>query len=258
MDYEGVRRFWDNNAKGRTAISGGNFLDEPAAEFRHRCELKTFHRLVDVRGKSMLEMGCGSARWGMSLAPELSRYHGVDLSEAQLKIARSALPTSARLTCSDVRRFDTDERFDIVYLSGVTQYLDEKDLIAFLRSAKRWLSPGGVLITRDSVLQRAPTRIHAQQGYECVYRHRRDFVALVRSVLGDGERPLRLTREVDGYGTPAGYPLEALKMILGRFYPRVIGTLYYPLAERLSWLIQTHGRFLYAWDLRHKFFLFES
>ena len=67
-----------------------------------------------------------------------------------------------------------------------------------------------------------------------------------------------MTRELDGYGTPAAYPIEALKMTLGRHIPRFVAAAWYPIASQLSWIVQTRGRFLYAWDLRHKFFLFES
>ena len=256
MDYDAVRDFWDANAVGRTVFSGGNFLDEEAARFRHDCELLAFRRLVDVAGKDMLELGCGSGRWGLSLAPDLAHYHGVDLSQAQIDLARAALPGSAQLTCCDVRQFRAEQRFDIVYLGGVTQYLEDEALIELLRNARAMVAPGGLLISRDSVQQSGPTRVMKRAGYECIYRQRTEFIALMQGVLGAGDQPLLLTRELDGYGTPLGYPLEAAKMLLGRRFPRPIARLYYPIARRFSWLVQTRATRLYAWDLRHKFFVF--
>ena len=258
MDYEAIKDFWDRNASGRSVYSGGNFLDEPAARFRHECEVRTFSRLVQVQDRSLLELGCGSGRWGLALAPQLERYHGVDMSPAQVEIARAALPANATVSCSDVRAFETNDRFDIVYLSGLIQYLAEEDALALLRSVGGWLKPGGLVVSRDSVCEKGPTRHHQQDGYECIYRQRTEHIALLQGVLAAGPEPLLLTRELDSYGTPAGYPVELLKKVMRGRLPRMIGKAWYPVANHLSWFIQTRGQRLYAWDLRHKFFVMGS
>jgi SAM-dependent methyltransferase len=54
-----------------------------------RCDTdETLHLLPDVSGKTVLELGCGGGNIGIALAKRGARVTGVDISEAQLQIAR--------------------------------------------------------------------------------------------------------------------------------------------------------------------------
>lgn len=53
--------------------------------------------LGPVRGRVVLEIGCGAGQWSRALAAEAARVVGVDLSEAQL--AAAGAPPAARAAC---------------------------------------------------------------------------------------------------------------------------------------------------------------
>ena len=135
----------------------------------------TGHPIFKCKDKKLLELGCGSARWGISLIDTIKSYVGVDISEKQIEIARDNLKDKAELFVSNLTEFNTEERFDIIYFSGVLQYMDDKDAIKIIKKSKKWLNPSGVLISRDSITK--SKRWIAQKAYKkpknSVYRRQK-------------------------------------------------------------------------------------
>jgi ubiquinone/menaquinone biosynthesis C-methylase UbiE len=72
-----------------------------------------------VRGKRVLEVGCGAARWSIALAREGARAVGVDLSTSQLAKARRLVAKSHRsvpLVRASVEQLPFEDAvFDIVF-----------------------------------------------------------------------------------------------------------------------------------------------
>ncbi|MBA3431556.1 MAG: class I SAM-dependent methyltransferase [Actinobacteria bacterium] len=79
----------------------------------------TLRVLDDVTGTSVLELGCGAARWSIALAGRGAEPTGIDLSERQLEVARrlvdeSGAPVSLVQASAEELPF-ADASFDIVF-----------------------------------------------------------------------------------------------------------------------------------------------
>jgi SAM-dependent methyltransferase len=103
--------------------------------------------LGDVRGKDVLELGCGAAQWSIKLAQEGAHPVGLDNSERQLEHARelqAAAGVDFPLVHGPAEQlpFD-DESFDLVFCDwGAMTFGDPHRTVP---EVARVLRPGGVL-----------------------------------------------------------------------------------------------------------------
>jgi ubiquinone/menaquinone biosynthesis C-methylase UbiE len=105
------------------------------------------HVLGDVRGKDVLEFGCGGAQWSTALARQGARPVGLDLSEGQLAHARRLRQETGigfpLVQASGERLPFADASFDVVFADhGAFSFADPDRTIP---EAARVLRPGGLL-----------------------------------------------------------------------------------------------------------------
>jgi cyclopropane fatty-acyl-phospholipid synthase-like methyltransferase len=152
MSFSNYKHFWDDKASttvGAYAAVDGSVDEEvlqatgryTAAQVRAALALKPEHRV--------LELGCGVGRIGYWLAPQVSHWHGVDISQNMLEVARARLAGRGNfgldvLTRSDLKMLE-DASFDAAYSIAVFIHMDKEDLYLYLRELKRVLKPGGRL-----------------------------------------------------------------------------------------------------------------
>jgi SAM-dependent methyltransferase len=103
--------------------------------------------LGDVRGKDILELGCGAAQWSIGLARLGARPVGLDLSERQLEHARRAMKAaglSFPLVHGSAEEVPlADATCDIVFCDwGGMSFADPQRTVP---EAARLLRPGGLL-----------------------------------------------------------------------------------------------------------------
>jgi len=132
-----VRRGYD--AIGARYRDWAATVESPAE--RYLSELDA--RLVD--GARVLDLGCGPG----APAAVLARRHEltcVDLSEAQLELARQAAP-GATFVHADMAALDlTPESFDAVVALFSILHLAARDQPALLTRIVAWLRPGGLFL----------------------------------------------------------------------------------------------------------------
>ncbi len=103
--------------------------------------------LGPVRGRDVLEVACGAARWSIALARRGARSVGIDLSPSQLRSAR-ALRSRARVRLPLVRGNVEalpfrDRSFDVVFSDwGAFTFADPERVVP---ECARVLRPGGRL-----------------------------------------------------------------------------------------------------------------
>jgi SAM-dependent methyltransferase len=163
---------------------------------------------------SILELGCGTGRVTLQLAPHCGYIHGLDLSLAMLnicneKIGRSGLPVGrVQVELGDITDFNLGRRFDLIVAPfRVLQNLEtDAQLDGLFTCIHRHLAPGGSCILN-------------------VFKPNRDPQAL-REHWVDGEENLEWEVPVEG-GRLACYDrcarMDAEKLIL---YPELIYRLY--------------------------------
>jgi SAM-dependent methyltransferase len=97
-----------------------------------------------------LEIGCGPGRLMRPLSRDFAEIHGVDVSDAMIRLARERLrhtPNAFPHHCSgsDLKLFP-DGKFDFVYSYAVFQHIPSSEVVfQYLREARRVMKTGGIL-----------------------------------------------------------------------------------------------------------------
>ncbi len=96
-----------------------------------------------LRQGKALEMGCFNGAFSVCLAREFDNLTVVDAVDQFLDNVRQKLGDKARTVCSLFEEFETEERFDSIFVVHVLEHL--MDPVAVLRKAKTLLAPNGRL-----------------------------------------------------------------------------------------------------------------
>ncbi|MFH1401168.1 MAG: class I SAM-dependent methyltransferase [Nanoarchaeota archaeon] len=101
--------------------------------------------LPSTKGKSVLDLGCGTGKYMAHLASSASRYVCLDISSEQLRIARTRAEGNVEFLCSSAESIALpDESMDIIISTWVLGTIVDKDRrSAALREAQRVLKKQG-------------------------------------------------------------------------------------------------------------------
>ncbi len=115
-----------------------------------------FRLLGDLRGKTVLDVGCGDGLNVVTLAKLGAKVTGIDISPGAIELAQkrvdvNGLTDSVRLLCSPIEAADIkDGTFDIVWGDAVLHHLIEV-LEPTMVQLRRCLKPGGMMIFSEPV-----------------------------------------------------------------------------------------------------------
>jgi SAM-dependent methyltransferase len=114
-------------------------------------EARRIHELISSYGRPdserLLDVACGTGLHAL----ELGKWYlvdGLDLSPAQLAVARERLPARVTLFERDMRDFDLGRRYDAVtcLFSAIGHLPTYEELVKALRAMAWHLEPGGLLM----------------------------------------------------------------------------------------------------------------
>ncbi len=189
----------------------------PVAEMREWVE-RTVERILALRPRRVLEIGCGSGLLLLRIAQHCERYVGTDFSAAALQrlggriaAAGQELP-QVELSCRGADDFTAleDGEFDLVVLNSVVQYFPSGEyLLRTIEGAARVVRPGGFVFVGDVrhlgllesfhasvLLAQSPAATPVAQWRERVRRR----VADEKELLVDPSFWRALPRQVPGIG----------------------------------------------------------
>jgi ubiquinone/menaquinone biosynthesis C-methylase UbiE len=178
LDTEHTKQFWDKVAQVTTLTnktSVGMLTDgnEYNAIYRGIEEEAHFLRIFEPK-KSMkiLEVGSGGGRWAFFLSDKVASIVGIDFSENMINLSEQQRieknVENVRFVHADLLSFDEAQKFDLIYFSGVLQYINDDDVLASIQKAKKMLVPGGCIISRDTTQELK--RMVMDGDYPVIYR----------------------------------------------------------------------------------------
>jgi SAM-dependent methyltransferase len=99
---------------------------------------------LDVRGASVLDIGCGTGAFLRVCADRGADVAGVDASEGLLRLARSHVPEADLSQADMVDLPFADDTFDVV--TGFSSFFFADDIVRALREARRVARPGAAVV----------------------------------------------------------------------------------------------------------------
>ena len=100
--------------------------------------------LDDLRGKDILECGCGSGQHTAFMAPYARTVAAVDLNTIDIARERNRQQNNVRFVEADIGHMDLGQQFDIVMSIGVVHHTDDPDQTVM--NLFRHVRPGGRLV----------------------------------------------------------------------------------------------------------------
>jgi ubiquinone/menaquinone biosynthesis C-methylase UbiE len=170
----------------------------------------TIEALGDAKGRTYLDLGCGSGRYAINLARLGAKVVGLDFSAAMLELARAyakeeGVTSKVKFIETDMNRWmdETDQHFDATFAMGVFDYLD--DPVATLRRMLKVADRAYMSIPAPEFPRAQLRRLrYKRQNCPIYFYSLKDTEELVRSA---GGKILRL----EPLGKRSGFWVEATK-----------------------------------------------
>ena len=163
MSEEQARAYWDGRAErtreGAPAPELSSTVTDQvgAARLRDQLEMAHFSRIVTLRPWfRVLDLAGGAGRVALRVAPHVRHVTIMDLSEAQLSVARRAAEQQGIVNVSFVHGSLSGEvpyggPYELVLLMGACLYLADDELAGVARRCREALVPGGQLVLKEPV-----------------------------------------------------------------------------------------------------------
>lgn len=117
---------------------------EPLREYMDKWDGRQFiDSLQLTKEKSVLEIGVGTGRLAVRVAPECREFCGIDLSPKTVKRAKENLKeqTNVALICGDFMSYEFGRKFDVIYSSLTFMHIRDKQ--AAINKVRSLLNIGG-------------------------------------------------------------------------------------------------------------------
>lgn len=98
------------------------------------------------KSKSVLEIGIGTGRLALKVAPNCKSLCGIDISEKTIERAAENLSSysNIKLICGDFMFFESEENFDIIYSSLTFMHIQDK--LSAIQKVASLLNDNGLFI----------------------------------------------------------------------------------------------------------------
>ena len=102
---------------------------EPLREYMDKWDGQAFIDKMELnKNKSVLEIGVGTGRLAVRIAPLCGEFYGVDISSKTIERTKENLAEFeyVRLSCADFLSYEFDGTFDVVYSSLTFMHIEDK------------------------------------------------------------------------------------------------------------------------------------
>ncbi len=169
------KQFWNKRGKNNSFFVAGSPMKKANPEnkivgkYRNRTEYKHLKNKINLNGKTLLDLGCGTGRLTFVFAKKCKKVVGVDFATEMIKQAKLYKNKNAAVNTefyvSELQKYKTEEKFDIIYLGGVLMCINDTDVVEILNNIKNYLKPNGIVINRDTV-SLTDRRKHAKEFHD--------------------------------------------------------------------------------------------
>lgn len=146
MSEKHIKKYWEESSKDYQAESDIKIGIHygPGSPFEDKLKL-----LGNLRGKKVIEIGCGGAQCGIAMSKKGARVTGIDQSEEQLKFAKNlAEKNKVKIkfiqgSFQDLKKLKSND-YDIAFSAFAFQY--SPNLLNLFKQVKRILKKRGIFV----------------------------------------------------------------------------------------------------------------
>ena len=166
---------------GMTPLGGGDVFEAP---YRHFFEFKHLKRIIPFgHNMNVLELGSGNGRWATSIAPLVKHYDCVDLSEVGMRIALKSIKnkglSNVDFHVESIVDFSGDRFYDVIYFSGVSQFLTDEQIRRVLGNLSEWINQNTIIVDRSTISFEKRTTMEVGNYYS-IYRTPNEIINIFK------------------------------------------------------------------------------
>ena len=178
--------FWEKYSK-RKDLSYNSLMnlevDEELSKKKFILETEMFMNLVDINSDwKLVDLGGGIGLWSNFFADKVKSVTLVEKELSFIEIAKNIAKENISIIHSDVVDFNqNDNVYDVVFISGVTIYLNDKSLNRLMIKIKKYLKPNGLFLHRDAYgvdedfILKNKFSDNLKMDYSAIYRSRINY-----------------------------------------------------------------------------------
>ena len=179
--------FWKEYAKRKdlTLNSLMNLeADAEKSKAKFIYEKKRLESIIKYNPKwSLVDLGGGVGLWSEYFSKHINKVTLVEREKKFIDRAKQNINNeNIEIVHSDIVDFDAKKNsFDVVFISGVTLYLDDDYLLLLMKKVKNYLKPDGIFIHRDAYGIKQKFLLDNKKSenlkleYSAVYRTREEY-----------------------------------------------------------------------------------
>jgi SAM-dependent methyltransferase len=195
---EAIKEYWNIRGQKSLKDTEDHWVDEFGKPLSDQLFVQIATYLLKIIGceeksdSKILEVGCGTGRILSKinqLAPKISLF-GTDISEIMIEKARRRVP-SAKLIAGDILEsqdilFDSNQKYDLIYIHSVTQYFPNNDYFdSFLIKLFTLIGQNGKIVLID-----VPTTWFQDEGTKII-KQELDFTSALKIMVSNIKRVIR-------------------------------------------------------------------
>lgn len=190
INPERVKQFWRERADLYGKVPVENIvLFKDSAESKERDTLlkeKIESEMNPNKDRKILDMGCGTGRISLFLAPKAEYVIGVDYTKKLIDIAekekRKQKIENAFFLNDNCKTFRYQDKFDMAVICGVLLYLNDEEVEQFIRNTVHHIKKDGKIIVKEPVGVKGRFELinkYVQElgtKYNSIYRIKEDII----------------------------------------------------------------------------------
>ena len=199
INSKAVKKFWENRAKKidlkieSTNLGLTSIKEKKLKDLKIKTEWKKVNKYLTLNKQSIiLDLGGGYGEWAFKFAKKCKKVYIIDYAEGMiqkgLQEAKIKKITNIKFIHAPVQKFKTSLKFDIIFISGLMIYLNNKEINELLKNIKKYSKPNTTIILRDGTGINKKFEIKnkfskaLKAKYNAIYRTREEYIILFKKI----------------------------------------------------------------------------
>ncbi|MBL7051729.1 MAG: CDP-alcohol phosphatidyltransferase family protein [Nanoarchaeota archaeon] len=195
IDLKEVKNFWEKRAEQHSDNQGITNLEEDnkLQKLKKDLEEKRVNEfLPNLMNKTVLDLAGGYGRWAFKFANKAKEIHVVnycfDLIALGKKKCKEQKINNIKYFQASAQDFESKTKYDIIFISGLLIYLNDKDLIKLGEKIRKYSHENTKIILRDGTGIKGRYEINRrfsealQTYYSATYRTPEQYIEFFKTI----------------------------------------------------------------------------